>query len=82
MKNVTVSITEESYRRARVFAAQRNSSLSAMVEFLLENLPVVSRAVVRLIETRSVSTHRDVPLSHTPPKTAILDCETVDASNQ
>jgi Family of unknown function (DUF6364) len=82
MKNVTVSITEESYRRARVFAAQRNSSLSAMVEFLLENLPTVSRAVAKLIETKSVSSHRDEPLSPTPPKTAILGCETADASNQ
>jgi len=82
MKNVTVSITEESYRKARIFAAEHNSSLSAMVEFLLENLPVVSRAVVRLIETRSVSTHRDIPLVSTPEKTAILGCETVEAPNQ
>jgi hypothetical protein len=82
MKNVTVSITEESFRRARIFAAQRNSSLSAMVEFLLENLPTVSRAVVKLIETRSVSTHREEPLDSTPVKTAILDCETVGLANQ
>lgn len=82
MKNVTVSITEESYRKARVFAAQHDTSLSAMVEFLLENLPVVSRAVVKLIETRSVSTHRDIPLDQTPPESAIPGCETVDVSNQ
>jgi hypothetical protein len=82
MKNVTVSITEESYRSARIFAAERNTSLSAMVEFLLENLPTVSRAVVRLIETRSVSTHRDIPLDAAPEKTAILDCETVHVPNR
>jgi hypothetical protein len=53
-----------------------------MVEFLLENLPVVCRAVVRLIGIRSVSNHRNMPLGSTPPKTAIFDCETVGAPNQ
>jgi hypothetical protein len=45
MKNVTVRISDIHFRKARVWAAERDTSLSAMVEHLLENLPVVARAV-------------------------------------
>lgn len=35
MKNITVSVSEEVYRRARVLAAEKNTSVSALVrEFL------------------------------------------------
>ena len=37
MKNITVSLDDESYRRARVIAAQRDTSVSALVKrFLLD----------------------------------------------
>jgi predicted transcriptional regulator len=37
MKNLTVSLDDETYRRARMIAAQRDTSVSAMVKrFLLE----------------------------------------------
>ena len=37
MKNITVSLDEETYRRARVIAAERDTSVSALVkQFLLE----------------------------------------------
>jgi hypothetical protein len=37
MKNITVSLDEETYRRARMVAAQRDTSVSALVRrFLLE----------------------------------------------
>lgn len=37
MKNITVSLDEETYRRARIIAAQRDTSVSALVkEFLRE----------------------------------------------
>jgi predicted transcriptional regulator len=37
MKNITVSLDDETYRRARMIAAQRDTSVSAMVKrFLLE----------------------------------------------
>jgi predicted transcriptional regulator len=37
MKNITVSLDEEIYRRARMIAAQRDTSVSALVKrFLLE----------------------------------------------
>ena len=37
MKNITVSLDEEIYRRARMIAAQRDTSVSALVKrFLIE----------------------------------------------
>jgi uncharacterized protein YdaU (DUF1376 family) len=37
MKNITVSLDDETYRRARMVAARRDTSVSALVErFLLE----------------------------------------------
>jgi plasmid stability protein len=37
VKNLTVSLPEEIYRRARIKAAERNTSVSALVrEFLME----------------------------------------------
>jgi hypothetical protein len=37
MKNITVSLDDETYRRARMIAAQRDTSVSALVKgFLVE----------------------------------------------
>jgi uncharacterized protein YdaU (DUF1376 family) len=37
MKNITVSLDDDTYRRARMIAAQRDTSVSAMVkQFLIE----------------------------------------------
>jgi hypothetical protein len=44
MRNITVTIPDDAYRRARVWAAQRDTSLSAVVKHLLETLPGISRA--------------------------------------
>lgn len=44
MRNITVTIPDEAYRRARVWAAQRDTSLSAVVRYLLESLPGIKRA--------------------------------------
>jgi hypothetical protein len=38
VKNVTVSLPEEVYRRARIKAAERNTSLSSLVRGFLESL--------------------------------------------
>ncbi len=38
MRNVTVSLTEEVYRNARIKAAERNTSLSALVRQFLQTL--------------------------------------------
>ena len=48
-KNITVAIPDRSYYEARVYAAQRNMSLSRMIGFLLEHLPLISPAVGKLL---------------------------------
>jgi len=45
MRNITVSVSDETYRQARVWAAQRDTSVSAIVQYLLQTLPGVTRAV-------------------------------------
>jgi plasmid stability protein len=39
MKNITVSVDEETYRRARIHAAERDTSVSALVNEFLKALP-------------------------------------------
>jgi hypothetical protein len=39
MKNITVTIPDDAYREARVWAAERGISLSKVVAYLLEHLP-------------------------------------------
>jgi len=39
MKNITVTVNDNAYRQARVWAARRDTSVSAVVTYLLENLP-------------------------------------------
>lgn len=38
MRNITVSVDEETYRTARIAAAQRNTSVSALVRSALEEI--------------------------------------------
>ena len=38
MKNITVSVSEDVYRRARIKAAELDTSVSALVREFLENL--------------------------------------------
>ncbi len=38
MKNITVSVPEEVYRRARIRAAERDTSVSALVRGFLESM--------------------------------------------
>jgi len=47
MKNITVCVPDETYRRARVWAAERESSVSQVVAYLLETLPNIKRATRR-----------------------------------
>jgi hypothetical protein len=39
MKNITISIDDETYRRARLWAAERDTSVSAVVRCILTTLP-------------------------------------------
>jgi hypothetical protein len=38
MRNITVTVSDETYLLARVWAAERDTSLSAVVQYLLQSL--------------------------------------------
>jgi hypothetical protein len=39
MKNVTVTVSDEHYTRARIWSAQHNMSISATVRIIIEAMP-------------------------------------------
>ena len=39
MRNITVTVSDQAYRQARVWAAKRDTSVSAVVEYLISHLP-------------------------------------------
>ncbi len=48
MKNITVSIDDETYRRARMKAAEQDTSVSALVRRFLTELTAVESDIERL----------------------------------
>ena len=44
MKNITVSDSDDTYRSARVWAGRRDTSVSIVVQYLLETLPCIQHA--------------------------------------
>jgi hypothetical protein len=60
MRNLTVTVPDDAYRRARVWAAQRDSSLSAIVRYLIETLPGIDRS------NRAFPIPNSNPSSHIP----------------
>lgn len=45
MRNVTLSVSEAAYHRARVWSAKRHLSISNFVSVFLEELPIISEAI-------------------------------------
>jgi hypothetical protein len=39
MRNITVNISDDTYREARAWAARRDTSVSAVMQYLLQTLP-------------------------------------------
>ena len=39
MRNITLTVEDEAYTRARVWAAEHNTSVSAVVQYMLSTLP-------------------------------------------
>ena len=39
MRNITVTVSDKSYHEARVFAARKDTSVSAIVQYLITHLP-------------------------------------------
>jgi hypothetical protein len=43
MRNITVAVSDDAYRQARIWAAKNDTSVSAVVQDLLQNLPGFAR---------------------------------------
>ena len=50
MKNITVSVDQDTYRQARIKAAERDTSVSALVKQYLVNLASGDDAFERLLQ--------------------------------
>jgi hypothetical protein len=44
MRNITVAVPDDVYRRARLWAAEHDTSVSAVVAYLLETMPGIKRS--------------------------------------
>jgi hypothetical protein len=62
MRNITVAVSDDSYRQARIWAAKNDTSVSAIVQDLLLNLPGLAR-VARSF-TAGLPTSAQSPDSH------------------
>ena len=68
MKNVTISIDNDLHRKARVFAAERGTSLSALVKQYLETLTDAGPAKFEGVRDMQVSfTHAPAEFGAPPP---------------
>jgi predicted CopG family antitoxin len=66
MRNITVSIPDDVYRRARVWATERDTSLSAVVKYLLETMPGIKRSDLAFPARNSNPVNTSAPFT-TPP---------------
>lgn len=75
MKNITVSVPEETYRRARVRAAEQGKSLSALVAEYLETLGARDGEFRRLeaLERAVISEITGFSASENVPREALYD---------
>lgn len=70
-KNLTLAITEQAYREARIHAAERNQSLSSFVQFVVEHLPQLTKAVSNLKgEDPTFTTAKSAARRHQRKRTA------------
>jgi hypothetical protein len=66
MRNITVTIPDDAYRRARIWAAEHDTSLSAVVKYLLETMPGIKRSNLAFPARNSNPVNTSAP-SPTPP---------------
>jgi len=72
MPNITVTVSEVAYRKARVWAAQNDTSISAVVQYCIERLPRLAIA-----QTAAAATTRRPRGTPPPPGVKNMGCETV-----
>ena len=67
MRNITVKISDDTYRDARVWVARRDTSISAVVQYLLQTLPTIARAARAFPEAHQPLVQPSPAPSTTPP---------------
>jgi hypothetical protein len=82
MPNITVTVSEEAYRAARVWAAQNDTSISAVVQYCIQRLlrPPIAQSAAAATTRRPRET--PLPPCQTPsplPPAENRHCETVSA---
>ncbi|MGO8751108.1 MAG: hypothetical protein ACLQNE_34615 [Thermoguttaceae bacterium] len=65
MRKITVAIPRDSRRRARLWAAQRDTSIHILVRHLLETLPGIARAE-RAFPSHNLNPVNLIPTKNTP----------------
>jgi hypothetical protein len=80
MPNITVTVSEEAYRAARVWAAQNDTSISAVVQYCIQRLPRLPIAQSAAAATTRRPRETPLPPGQTPsplPPAENRHCETV-----
>ena len=87
MKRITIAVHERTYHLARIWAAQHDTSVSAVVAYLLETLPGIPRAARAFPPAGYVPAPTPASLLPTPvtarpvaspeQKIGLLNCKTV-----
>ena len=67
MRNITVCIPDDAYLRARVWAAERDTSISAVGRYLLETLPGIKRSASAFPVAKPAAAAPAAPPSATTP---------------
>jgi hypothetical protein len=75
MKNITVTVHDETYREARVWAAKENTTVSALVRRFLESLGEPTYSGLDLPDNDW--NNEQAPNEATPSPQFLWNCETV-----
>ncbi len=73
MKNITVIVTDEVHRHARIWAAQHETSVSAVVQYMLSTLNTEPRAKAFLAARANASAVKKTTAPPPPKTTHALD---------
>jgi hypothetical protein len=68
MRNITVAVSDDSYRKARIWAARNDTSVSAVVQDFLLNLPALARFAGTVTAGPHSIASADTPTPLPPPR--------------
>jgi hypothetical protein len=80
MRNITVTVSDAVYRNARVWAARRDTSVSATVQFVLENLPALGRAIRVILDAELTAFGIVLPPINAQASAAAIESEQQDST--